>query len=130
MYSRKNNGGGNISVSCGPISLRDRPKEKLAGCIDREGYGMFASILLIIVWVAIGMFGDVFLRASHGFSTWRFVAGTALYGSTSILAILTFRRQSWGWVILAWNCVSIAAGMVLSIIIFGERFTLKRAIAL
>ena len=90
---------------------------------------MFASIVLIIIWVAIGMFGDVFLRASQGFSTWRFVAGTALYASTSILAILTFRRQSWGWVILAWNCISIAIGMALSVIIFGERFTWKRLIA-
>jgi hypothetical protein len=31
----------------------------LAGCINREGYRMFGSMMLIIVWVAIGMFGDI-----------------------------------------------------------------------
>jgi uncharacterized membrane protein len=30
---------------------------------------------------------------------------------------------------LAWNCISIALGILLSIIIFGERFAIKGAIA-
>lgn len=96
----------------------------------REGPSrMLTNFLFVIVWVGIATCGDLWLKQTRGFGTWRFAAGTVAYALCAVMAVVTFRRAQWGWVLLAWNCLSLAVGMWMSVAMFHERFTLKRAIA-
>jgi len=69
------------------------------------------------------------LRAATSIVTADFFVGSLCYLLTSFLAITAFHRQQWGWIFIVWNCVSLALGMVLSVILFHEPITIKRAAA-
>jgi multidrug transporter EmrE-like cation transporter len=51
------------------------------------------------------------------------------YALTAFLALIAFHRQQWGWIITVWSCFSFVLAMLLSVLLFREPFTVKRAIA-
>jgi hypothetical protein len=90
---------------------------------------MLTSFLLVVVWVGIATCGDIWLKQTRGFGTWCFAGGVVSYSLCAVMAVVTFRRAPWGWVLLAWNCLSLAIGLWMSVALFHERFTIKRGIA-
>ena len=86
-------------------------------------------ILLVVFWVAIGTWADTLLKQSMFLASWRFVVGATVYSSCSLLAFWTYRVQGFGWVVLFWNSLSLAVSLLLSVIMFGEPFTLRRRLA-
>lgn len=91
---------------------------------------MIISILLIMAWVAIATYGDVRFKAASGiFLGPDFAIGMLSYLATGVLAVFAFPRQQWGWTILLWNSLSLLLSICLSVWIFHEPLTAKRAIA-
>ena len=90
---------------------------------------MFSNLMLVVVWVGFATIGDICCKTTQGFATWRFAVALACYALCAVFAVVTFGRQQWGWVLIAWNGVNVAVGIWLSVSYFREPFTLKRAIA-
>ena len=90
---------------------------------------MGASITVVFLWVALATFGDIRFKAATGIATADFFVGALCYALTSFLAIVAFHRQQWGWIFIIWNCFSLLVAMLLSVVLFREPFTLKRAAA-
>jgi hypothetical protein len=85
---------------------------------------------LVLAWVGIVTYADTCFKAAAGrFDVWRFLIGFFCYGSTSVLAIVTFGQARWGWIIITWNCLSLGLNMLISVGMFHERFAVRRAIA-
>jgi len=87
------------------------------------------SLLLIFVWVALATYADTCFKACERLTGWRFLIGTSCYASCAFLAVATFRRQQWGWIVIVWNCVSLAVSMFLSVALYREPFTFRRIVA-
>ena len=87
------------------------------------------SLLLVLLWVGIATFADICFKGAGRFDTWRFGAGFLCYASTSFIAVATFNRQQWGWIVIVWNCLSLGISMYLSVTMFHERFSVRRAVA-
>lgn len=87
------------------------------------------AIALIVVWVGIATYGDTLFKSSTSLDSGRFVAASACYLATSFFAFWTFKLQQWGWIILLWNSLSLALSLALSVMVFGEPFTIRRRLA-
>jgi multidrug transporter EmrE-like cation transporter len=87
------------------------------------------GLCLVLLWVAIATYGDVCFKTAGGFHSWRFLIGALCYLSTSIIAVTTFNRQQWGWIFIVWSCLALALGIWLSVVLYHEPFTMRRAIA-
>jgi len=90
---------------------------------------MALSLTVVLLWVALATYADTCFKAASSIATADFVVGAVCYFLTSFLAIAAFHRQQWGWIFIVWNCVSLALGMLLSVVLFREPFTLKRAVS-
>lgn len=86
-------------------------------------------VLLVILWVVLASIADIRFKAANGHFTLDFWIGLACYASTALLALWTFNRQTWGWIVLLWNCVSLGLCMLLSVVLYHEPFTTRRLIA-
>lgn len=87
------------------------------------------AIGLVLVWVGIATYGDTLFKSAPSLSSGLFLAAAGCYLVTSFFAFWTFRLQQWGWIILLWNSVSLALSLLLSVVMFGEPFTIRRRIA-
>jgi hypothetical protein len=87
------------------------------------------SLAIVFVWVALATYADICFKAAAGAFGADFFLGLLCYTLTGFLALAAFNRQQWGWVFILWNCVSLVLGMVLSVVLFREPFTIKRAAA-
>ena len=87
------------------------------------------STLLVIFWVAVATWADALLKSTGRLGTMQFVTGACVYFCCAFLAFWTYRLQSFGWVVLLWNSMSLALSLVLSVTMFGEPFTIRRRIA-
>lgn len=90
---------------------------------------MTISLILVLVWVAVATFADTRFKAASGVWTFDFWIAFASYALCSFAALATFRRQSWGWIILMWNVLSLALSLVLSVVLYREPFTRHRVVA-
>lgn len=90
---------------------------------------MTISLILMLAWVAVATFADTRFKAASGVWTVSFAVAFASYALTSFIALVAFRRQSWGWIILIWNTLSLALSLVLSVILYREPFTTHRLVA-
>jgi hypothetical protein len=90
---------------------------------------MAESLIVVFLWVALATYADICFKAATSIVTVDFLVGSLCYLLTSFLAIVAFHRQQWGWIFIIWNCFSLLVAMVLSVALFREPFTLKRAAA-
>ena len=90
---------------------------------------MALSLTVVFFWVALATYADTCFKAASGIVTADFFVGSLCYLLTSFLAITAFHRQQWGWIFIIWNCFSLLVAMLLSVVLFREPFTLKRAAA-
>lgn len=90
---------------------------------------MAESLIVVLVWVGLATYADICFKAATSIITADFFLGALCYFLTSFLAIIAFHRQQWGWIFIIWNCFSLGLGMLLSVALFREPFTLKRAAA-
>lgn len=90
---------------------------------------MSVTLLLIVLWVAIATYGDTLFKRAAGLFTPAFAAGFCCYAAASFFALATFRRQQWGWIIIFWNSISLGLSLALSVWLYREPFTVRRAIA-
>ena len=87
------------------------------------------ALTLILIWVGIATYGDTLFKTATSVTSGKFVVGSATYFATSFFAFWTFKLQKFGWIILLWNSLSLALSLFLSVVMFGEPFTLRRRIA-
>ena len=90
---------------------------------------MVASLAVVFAWVALATYADVCFKTAAGAFGTDFFLGLLCYMLTGFLALAAFNRQQWGWVFILWNCASLVLGMVLSVALFREPFTIKRVAA-
>ena len=90
---------------------------------------MAASFAVVFLWVAVATYADIRFKAAAGLLSADFVLGILCYLLTGFLALVAFHKQQWGWVIIVWNCFSFILSMLLSVLLFREPFTVKRASA-
>lgn len=90
---------------------------------------MTISLILVIAWVSVATFADTRFKAASGVATFDFWIAFSSYAVTSFIALATFRRQSWGWIILMWNILSLALSLALSVALYREPFTRHRLVA-
>lgn len=84
---------------------------------------------LVLAWVIVAILGDMQFKASQSLASWKFVLAFVCYCSTSFIAFWTYKLQQWGWICLMWSIASLAVGLLLSIVLYGEPFTIRRRIA-
>jgi drug/metabolite transporter (DMT)-like permease len=84
---------------------------------------------MVLLWVAVATFADTRFKSAGSFWTRDFLIGTTCYCLTSVIALAAFRRQSWGWIILVWNILSLALSLLLSVTLYHEPFTRYRLVA-
>jgi multidrug transporter EmrE-like cation transporter len=87
------------------------------------------SFAVVFLWVALATYADILVKASASFASIGFLIGLVCYASTAFLAVIASHQQQWGWVIIVWNCFFFVLAMLLSVLLFHEPFTLKRAAA-
>lgn len=87
------------------------------------------TLSLVVFWVCIATYGDVQFKAARGILSAEFAIGLACYCCTALVAVATLHRQSWGWIILLWNCLSLALSLVLSVGLYHEPMTWRRGAA-
>jgi hypothetical protein len=87
------------------------------------------SFAVVFLWVALATFADIRFKAASSIFTGDFILGALCYLATSFLAIVAFHRQQWGWLFIIWNCFSLGLGLLLSVVLFREPFTFRRAAA-
>jgi hypothetical protein len=87
------------------------------------------AILLILIWVGIVTYCDALFKSAASMASTKFIVAASLYFGMSFLAFWTFKLKQFGWVILLWNSVSLAASLVLSVVAFREPFTIRRCAA-
>ena len=90
---------------------------------------MTISLLLVCTWVAVATFADMRFKAASGVWTFDFWIAFISYALCSFAALATFRRQSWGWIILMWNVLSLGLSLILSVVLYREPFTRHRMVA-
>ncbi len=90
---------------------------------------MKITLALVIGWVVLATYADTLFKSATSWRGTEFILGVTCYAACGVFALATFRRQQWGWVILVWNICSLAISMGLSVLIFHEPFTARRAIA-
>jgi len=90
---------------------------------------MAISLILVFAWVAVATFADTRFKAASGIATVDFWIAFLSYAVTSFIALATFRRESWGWIILMWNILSLALSLILSVAMYKEPFTRHRLVA-
>jgi hypothetical protein len=85
-----------------------------------------AAIVLVLVWVAVATYADMQFKAATGVLSPEFARGIIGYGASGFVALAAFKQQSWGWIFIAWNCLSLAAGLTLAVAIYQEPMTWRR----
>ena len=92
-------------------------------------YKFLLTLIILLGWVGIATYADVCFKNATGIQTRNFLIGFLCYALTTFFAIAAFKRQEFGWIIIVWNCLSLAISLVLSVAIFREHFTLRRGVA-
>lgn len=87
------------------------------------------AVALIVVWVSLATYGDTLFKSAHSIASLRFVGGAMTYLLSSFLAFWGFKLKQWGWTILLWNSISLGLSLLLSVVLFGEPFTIRRKLA-
>jgi hypothetical protein len=87
------------------------------------------AVFLILVWVAICTYGDMLFKRAPSIASWDFTAAAVTYLLSSFVAFWTFRLQQWGWIAILWSSTSLTASLFLSVVMFGEPFTIRRRVA-
>lgn len=87
------------------------------------------SLALVLLWVAVATYGDVQFKAAPAIASRQFAFGFVSYCACSFIALETFRRQSFGWVIIAWNCLALGLGLAVAFGFFHEPMTWRRTLS-
>jgi multidrug transporter EmrE-like cation transporter len=87
------------------------------------------SFSIVFLWVVLATCADICFTTATRFMSADFFVGLMCYMLTAFLAVVAFHRQQWGWIIIVWSCFSFVLAMLLSVVLFREPFTLKRALA-
>jgi hypothetical protein len=91
--------------------------------------GSLQASFAIFLWVVLATCADILFKAAATFAGADFLVGLLCYVLTAFLAVIAFHRQLWGWVILVSNCLFLVLAMIISVVLFREPFTVKRAAA-
>jgi hypothetical protein len=105
-----------MTTSCGAKVLVDRMQH-------------LTAIALVLAWVVVATYADMQFKAAPEIMSSEFARGIAGYGASGFIAIAAFKQQSWGWIFIAWNCLSLTLGLVLAIAVYHEPMTWRRASA-
>ena len=87
------------------------------------------TLIIILGWVGLATYADTCFKKAPNVYSQTFLIGLTCYTLTSFFAIMAFKRQEWAWIILMWNCISLVISLVLSVWMFHEQFTTRRALA-
>jgi multidrug transporter EmrE-like cation transporter len=75
---------------------------------------------VVVIWCGMAITADLFIKKGH------WMIGFLLYGLCVIPAIVTFKKQEFGWVTVAWAAISVVAGLTVSLLYFKEPLTVRR----
>lgn len=87
------------------------------------------AVGIIVVWVCLATYGDTLFKSAPSIVSLRFAGGAMSYLLSSVLAFWGFKLKQWGWTILLWNSISLGLSLFLSVVLFGEPFTIRRKLA-
>lgn len=88
------------------------------------------SLGLVLAWVVVAMCADVLFKKAPSLDSWQFWCGCFIYGwPCGIAAFYSYRLQQFGWLGLMWCSVSLAASLLLSVVLFSEPFTFRRGLS-